>query len=161
MYRWTQGFSGGSVVRSPPANAGLIPGSRRSPGEGNGTPLQGTEEPGGLQSMRVTKESDTTEQLSTHTHTDGHNLFKQTRLWVTPDPVTCVQATYIGGGRRRKPVHGLKDICSQDGQTGQQVVLRTTLQAFYASNFIWFLISQFTILCAAPWSLFAGRRYHE
>ena len=37
---------------------GLIPGSGRSPGEGNGTPLHysglkisGTEEPGGLQSM--------------------------------------------------------------------------------------------------------------
>ena len=28
-----------------------------------------TEEPGGLQSMGVTKESDMTEQISTHTHT--------------------------------------------------------------------------------------------
>ena len=40
------GFSGGSVVKNPPANAGdsgdvvLIPGSGRSPGEGNGNPLQ-------------------------------------------------------------------------------------------------------------------------
>ena len=40
------GFPGGSVVRHLPANAGdtgdadLIPGSRRSPGEGNGNPLQ-------------------------------------------------------------------------------------------------------------------------
>ena len=54
---------GGSVVRNPPANAeeaGLIPGSGRSPGEGNGNSLQSsclgnpdswTEEPGGLQSM--------------------------------------------------------------------------------------------------------------
>ena len=52
------------VVKNPPANAGdirdmgLIPGSERSSGEGNGTPLQYsclensmTEEPGGLQSM--------------------------------------------------------------------------------------------------------------
>jgi len=34
---------GGSVVENPPANAGdvgLIPGSGRSPGEGDGTPLQ-------------------------------------------------------------------------------------------------------------------------
>ena len=46
------------VVKNPPANArdvrdaGLIPGSGRSPGEGNGTPefLPG-EEPGSLQSM--------------------------------------------------------------------------------------------------------------
>ena len=37
------GFSGGSVVKNPPANAGdmgSIPGSGRSPGEGNGKPLQ-------------------------------------------------------------------------------------------------------------------------
>ena len=37
-----QGFPGGSVVNNPPANAGdvsLIPGLRRSPGEGNGTPV--------------------------------------------------------------------------------------------------------------------------
>ena len=56
---------GGSVVNNLPANAGdlvdtdLIPGSGRSPGAGNGHPLQylariipWTEEPGGLQSMR-------------------------------------------------------------------------------------------------------------
>ena len=37
------GFPGGSVVEDPPANAGdvgSILGSRRSPGEGNGNPLQ-------------------------------------------------------------------------------------------------------------------------
>ena len=37
------GFPGGSVGKNPPANAGdmdLIPGPRRSPGEGNGNPLQ-------------------------------------------------------------------------------------------------------------------------
>ena len=37
------GFPGGSVVKNPPANAGdvdLIPGSGRSPGEGNGNLLQ-------------------------------------------------------------------------------------------------------------------------
>ena len=56
------GFSGSSVVKNPPANAGnirdagLIPGLGRSTGEGHG-PLQysswripWTEEPGGLQS---------------------------------------------------------------------------------------------------------------
>ena len=58
------GFPGGSVVKNPPANAGdagdtgSIPGSGRSPGEGNGNPLQylawripRTEDPGGLQSV--------------------------------------------------------------------------------------------------------------
>ena len=37
------GFLDGEVVKNPPANAGdagFIPGSRRSPGEGNGNPLQ-------------------------------------------------------------------------------------------------------------------------
>ena len=40
------GFPGGSVVKNPPANAGdigdagLIPGSERSSGRGNGNPLQ-------------------------------------------------------------------------------------------------------------------------
>jgi len=39
------GFPGGSVIKNPPANAGdtcSIPGSGRSPGEGNGYPLQYT-----------------------------------------------------------------------------------------------------------------------
>ena len=38
-----EGFPGGSVVKALSANAGnmgLIPGSGRSPGEGNGNPLQ-------------------------------------------------------------------------------------------------------------------------
>ena len=40
------GFQGGTVVKNPPANAGdardvgLIPGSRRPPGVGNGNQLQ-------------------------------------------------------------------------------------------------------------------------
>ena len=36
------GFPGGSVAKNPPANGGdegLIPGSGRSPGEGNGNPF--------------------------------------------------------------------------------------------------------------------------
>ena len=56
------------MVKNPPTsvedarNAGLVPGLGRSPGEGNGNPLQyfclenpWTEEPGGLQSVGVTK----------------------------------------------------------------------------------------------------------
>ena len=42
MYIYT-GFPGSSVLKNPPANAGdmgSIPGSGRSPGEGNGNPLQ-------------------------------------------------------------------------------------------------------------------------
>ena len=44
MYPFSpQGFPGGSVVRNPPVSAGdmgLIPGVRKSPGEGNANPLQ-------------------------------------------------------------------------------------------------------------------------
>jgi len=39
----SKGFPGGSVVKNPAAKAGavdLIPGSGRSPGRGNGNPLQ-------------------------------------------------------------------------------------------------------------------------
>jgi len=44
MYKWR--FPGGKVIKNPPANAGgtrdmgSIPGLGRSPGEGNGNPLQ-------------------------------------------------------------------------------------------------------------------------
>ena len=48
-------FPGGSEVKVSACNAGdlgLIPGSGRSPGEGNGNPvIPWREEPGGLQSM--------------------------------------------------------------------------------------------------------------
>ena len=71
------GFPGGSLVKNLPANAGAtvdvgsIPGFGRSPGVGNGNhssilawEIPWTEKPGGLQSMGVTKESDTTERLT-------------------------------------------------------------------------------------------------
>ena len=56
------GLPNGSVVKNPPANAdaGSIPGSGRSPGGGNGNPLQYSclgnpmdREPGRLQSMEL------------------------------------------------------------------------------------------------------------
>ena len=60
------GFPAASVVKNPPANAGdsgSIPGSGRSTGEGNGSPLQYSslkrppwrEEPGSLQSLGLQK----------------------------------------------------------------------------------------------------------
>ena len=67
------------TVKNLPANAGepgSIPGSGRSPGEGNGYPLQYSclensmeEEPSGLQSLE-SQRLDTMERLThTHTHT--------------------------------------------------------------------------------------------
>ena len=73
------GFPGGSVVQNSPANAGdkgLIPGSGRSPGEGNGNPLQysclGNPMDRGAWRATVhgvTKELDTTERLKRTTDT--------------------------------------------------------------------------------------------
>ena len=67
-------FPDGSDRKESTFNAedpGSTPGSGRSPAEGNGYPLQysclgilQTVEPGGLQSMGVTRESDTTERLT-------------------------------------------------------------------------------------------------
>ena len=63
LFQWVSymGFPGGSEVKASPCSAGdlgSIPESGRSPGEGNGNPLQYSclenpmgEEPGGLQSM--------------------------------------------------------------------------------------------------------------
>ena len=68
------GFPGGSVVKNPPANAGdagSIPVSGRSPGGGNGNPLQyscpGNPMDRGARRAtvcRVAEESDVTEQLN-------------------------------------------------------------------------------------------------
>ena len=66
----TWGLPGGLDSRESASNAGdpsSTPGLGKSPGEGNGNPLQyfaweipWTEEPGGLQSMRLQKELDMT-----------------------------------------------------------------------------------------------------
>ena len=75
----SEGFPGGSVVKNPPANAGVrgsIPGLRTSPGLGNGNPLQysclGNPMDSGVwwgYSSWTHKESDMTEYACAHTHT--------------------------------------------------------------------------------------------
>ena len=73
-----KGFPGGSEVKASACNAGdlgSIPGSGRSPGEGNGNPLP-VFLPGGSHGQRSLvgyspqgrKESDTTERLHLHLH---------------------------------------------------------------------------------------------
>ena len=75
------GFPGGTMVKNPPANAGdvdLIPGSGRSPGVGNGNPLQYFCLENSMKSSLGEygpwdhKELDTTERTHTHTHTHTH-----------------------------------------------------------------------------------------
>ena len=77
-----KGFPGGSAVKNMPDVAGdgdSIPESERSPGEGNGNPLQYSflENPmdrGAWWSTvhGVAKESDTTEQLNSNSGASGH-----------------------------------------------------------------------------------------
>ena len=72
------GFPGGSDGKESACSVGdpgLIPGSGRSPGEGHGNPLQYfclgnpmTEEPGGLQSIGVTKSQTRLKQLNSKFH---------------------------------------------------------------------------------------------
>ena len=74
-------FPGGSVVKNPPANAGdaedagSIPESGRSPGEGNGNPLQysSLENPMEREAWQTTFHgvSKSGTQRSRHTHTQG------------------------------------------------------------------------------------------
>ena len=76
-----RGFPGGAVVKNPLANAGdtrdvgLIPGSGRSPGVGNGNPLQSSCLENSMERgdwwaiLHGATKSPT--QLSTHTHMQG------------------------------------------------------------------------------------------
>ena len=79
--KFQRDFPGGAVVKNLPVSAGapgaagLIPGLGRSPVEGNGNPLQypcleNSTHRGAWRStvLGITKESDTTEQLSMHAH---------------------------------------------------------------------------------------------
>ena len=61
------GFPGDSAVKNPPADAkdaGSIPGSGRSPGEGKGYPLQYSGLENSMDSPWSGKKSDMTERLS-------------------------------------------------------------------------------------------------
>ena len=76
---WARGFSGGSMVKNSLANVGdmgLIPGWGRSPGEGNGNPLQYSclENPMNRAVWWATVHRVAKNQtwLSTHTHTHTH-----------------------------------------------------------------------------------------
>ena len=73
---WTLGFPGGRVVKNPPVKAEDAGDADLIPGSGKGNPLQysclrspWTEKPGGLQSTRVCKDSDSTEHACVHSWT--------------------------------------------------------------------------------------------
>ena len=76
MHCHVTGFPGGSVIKNPPANAenaGLVPRSGRSPGEGNDNPLQypclgNPMDRGSWRAHEVAKESDTTQQPNNNCH---------------------------------------------------------------------------------------------
>ena len=95
------GFSGGSVVKNPSANAGdaedvgSIPGLGRSPAGGNGNPLQYSclKKSHGQRSLVGYspwghKESDMTYSLSTHTHTHTMGYYSEIKM---NNPVTLEQ----------------------------------------------------------------------
>ena len=94
-----KGFPCGSGVKNPPANAGdvgLIPGSGRAPGEGNGKhsstlawEISWTEEPGRLQTMGPQKS-----QTQLSNKKDGLMLFAAT--W------TDLEIVMLSEVRRRK-----------------------------------------------------------
>ena len=79
----SNGFLGGSVVKNPPVNerdVGLIPGSRRSPREGNGIPLQYScqgnsmdRRAWGLQYLGF--QTVKPDLACTHTHTHTHTVY--------------------------------------------------------------------------------------
>ena len=77
------GFPGGSVVKNPPTNSGAsrdvgsIPGSRRSPGIGNGNPFQYSCQDNpmdrSLAGLRRVRHNWVTEHVYTHTRARAHN----------------------------------------------------------------------------------------
>ena len=98
------GFLDGSLVKNPPANArdaGLIPGSGRSPGEGNGNPFQcsclGTPMERGAWWATVngfTKESDMIQQLTT-TKTPSHLVGKEWIMPFLPDAKSVALSVHV------------------------------------------------------------------
>ena len=80
------GFPGGTVIKNLPANAGdagSIPGSGRSSGEGNGNPLQYSCLENSMDrgvwraTIHGVTESDTTERLSIRTYIHPHFTFEE------------------------------------------------------------------------------------
>ena len=103
-----RGFPGGTVVKNSPANARkvhLIPASGRSPGEENGNhssiltwKISWTEEPGRLQTMRVSKSQT---QLNTHTHMHRLSL---SALKSSKEPLSLMRGLGRSQGKQAPPV---------------------------------------------------------
>ena len=94
--KFDQGVPGGLVVKNPPAkaaDAGSIPGSGRSPGEGNGNPLQSSclensmdRGVWGSTVYGVAKESDTTERLKNNKVWPSMVFEREKKFFLRPPP---------------------------------------------------------------------------
>ena len=88
------GFSGGSVVKNPPANAGdvnSLPGLGRSSGEGNGNPFQYSclENTMGIGAWQATVQGVTKELDMTVLVTFRGSLYCSLEMRITPVPVNA------------------------------------------------------------------------
>ena len=139
------GFPNDSVVKNPPANPGdlgSIPGLERSPGEGNGNPLQyssleilWTEEPGGLQSIGSQRAG----QLSN----------QRTIITAAQDLGCCSQAALPRlAARRKSPRHFFVVVCCETG--GGRVSCDYFPRSLNRSFWLFFLGSFSQILRGTP-----------
>ena len=105
MYLWTSGGSDGKESTCNAGDQGLIPGSGRSPGEGNGNSLQSSclENPMDRGAWRATegcKELDMTERLSKHTRLIHFAVLLKLRHhgWVSYTPIKIFKMEDFLGG---------------------------------------------------------------
>ena len=106
MYIHKLAFPGGTLVKNPLASLGdardslSIPGSGRPPGVGNGKPLQysclenSTDRSLASYSPWGRNESNTTEQMNTHSHTHTHTHTHDTHTQLTPG-IDPYKFTYV------------------------------------------------------------------
>ena len=107
----TKGFPGDSVVKNPPANAGdagSIPGSGRSPGAGNGNPLQYPSLDDPIEAWRATAHGVAKSPVGfcdTHTHCHSGLQPHEANL-IVPPPHRGIRQTLALRGPTKRPHWG-------------------------------------------------------